>query len=1167
MYTTKTRKWYIVTSLILATVLCFLGTFLIFRPKRITASAVESGNRDMIYFKSGADVYTDDSGRHKMQFTMYVNMEVFNTGTLTINLTGSDHSAFVDEECCWVHGGGEYVFRVQLSGPSGTGATVTDTQISGINREDFESDVINRYGAWWEVALAITTSDTDDYLQLCATINQSGTLTNAYSDELSWESAGDTVIVVGSTLTQVLGERVTEYAESVNVNALSLYEKAWIDTGNGLSLIGNVPTSYQDLINQGVTYEDGAVLDERIGTEYCLVLARGGSGLNTQNFYDNAYETYEYHKDGLPVMGNATTFVFRVPFGVDGGYYTLLLRKRTWTEVRYIFNGWKTKGNDTYTTVTGSEIRYVNVKTLAEEILSMGLSLEDYEQTYLQDIAGTVPSTEMVTVKVQYKALANKNDPTSVITAETSFTMKAVQAYSKAFAISSMYGAINNNYIGDEQGNDTTVRDISDFNVVYSGKYTQSGTIYGTGDRIILQAKDLEYEYNADEETGYMTVVYNDFQYKDLGIRIKCNDPQQIGITAWCYTAQAEVGETTTKLTFDLSRLKTQLYSSFKWIVDEVSLSLDITGVPEGVSTTYLTDTVYVDEKQDNGTTIKVPKEYISHVFITFPNDKENELVNLSITGVANIVPDITYSCVYNYMEIDINANGEIAEKWKTSQPFEALYTKTMSYENTYTNFTNEFGSVISDALFCKDIDGEYCEDLSVDVDYEMLPSDAEEDGKTASGEMPTCVITVQYRYNATFKITNNLNDTVKYKVVDNTNRLYKGDYFANPIPKGYRVDYIETDSRFLTLTEGEKKEDHTQTVIQVGGDIAGLKNEKILPVHVVYTDKWFVVVNWMSPYKNTPFAVKTATETEIRVLDYPDIYALTKEDVAKILGRKDMSVMGLVQANTPKVGFDGVARYTIDITYGEASLKQIDYDGHANEIKVPLTSYVDWCKSFGENWTILYLNTQDTKYFQYSNEVNREDLYGFFAVAVFEEQVSDLNYWFRNNTGDGQMTIFSSRAVEGSSLYKFFDNMTTKGIVSKAIGTLGMMLCETIDDSNKIYQSYYFYLDGNSDNAYISNGGADNAFDNDSALENKGEDIVDDVKDGWDKLTGKGKGLWQKFRESRWDTVVFIVLGVIAGVIVLGISLKYGKRFYIWVTAEPKKKTAKKRKKAGKKK
>ncbi len=39
-------------------------------------------------------------------------------------------------------------------------------------------------------------------------------------------------------------------------------------------------------------------------------------------------------------------------------------------------------------------------------------------------------------------------------------------------------------------------------------------------------------------------------------------------------------------------------------------------------------------------------------------------------------------------------------------------------------------------------------------------------------------------------------------------------------------------------------------------------------------------------------------------------------------------------------------------------------------------------------------------------------------------------------------------------------------------ISTMCMNLCELVDDDNAMYYSYFFYLDGTSENPYLSNGG-----------------------------------------------------------------------------------------------
>ena len=133
--------------------------------------------------------------------------------------------------------------------------------------------------------------------------------------------------------------------------------------------------------------------------------------------------------------------------------------------------------------------------------------------------------------------------------------------------------------------------------------------------------------------------------------------------------------------------------------------------------------------------------------------------------------------------------------------------------------------------------------------------------------------------------------------------------------------------------------------------------------------------------------------------------------------------------------------------------------------------------------------------------------------------------------------------------MYEFFGQMTTKGLISKAIGTIGMALCEIFDDSNKIYQSYYFFLDGSEQNgyAYLSNGGADDAFDDDSAFGNTMEDIGEKISDWWDSFTG-----------SPWSTVVYVALACIAGFVLIGLGYKY----VMWLRAPSTKKSKKKKRK-----
>ncbi len=150
-------------------------------------------------------------------------------------------------------------------------------------------------------------------------------------------------------------------------------------------------------------------------------------------------------------------------------------------------------------------------------------------------------------------------------------------------------------------------------------------------------------------------------------------------------------------------------------------------------------------------------------------------------------------------------------------------------------------------------------------------------------------------------------------------------------------------------------------------------------------------------------------------------------------------------------------------------------------------------------------------------------------------------------------MTIFSQSEVRGSGVYKFFNRLATKGgfmgilLGTPLISTMCMNLCELVDDDNAMYYSYFFYLDGTSENPYLSNGGADNADDTDSAIGNAWEDAKDRIKD-----------LWDKFNSSDAWAVIKIVLGVVAVIFVVVLVISGGYKLLLWSgVIKPKKKTS----------
>lgn len=462
-----------------------------------------------------------------------------------------------------------------------------------------------------------------------------------------------------------------------------------------------------------------------------------------------------------------------------------------------------------------------------------------------------------------------------------------------------------------------------------------------------------------------------------------------------------------------------------------------------------------------------------------------------------------------------------------------------------FTNFMTDYGEIVNEAINPDFLGGaEYYIPVSIQKEYSAYDA-----------ETHTCKITVEYSYNTLFGITNNYDDGITFKALNHSSLNYTGGNFVDSIPDGYRVESLTTEAAYkdkLTITNAEN---YLDTRVQVKTSTTA---KEVLPIVINYTDSWNLTINYLENYADQRiqngekdakpcFAEKKVFSGAIKVKDYADIYNLTAEDVKEILGLESLDILGLATVEEIAVKFDGVSTYTVDLSYSHAALKQIDYDGNTLEIKIPLTSYAEWCKQYGQDWSILFLNTPERKYFKYSNDVSRENLYGFFSVAVFKEQVSDLNYWFKNNTGDGCMTIFEGKEVSGAGVYKFFDNLTDKGILMSALGYIGMSFCEIVDDDNAMYYSYFFYLDGTSDDAYLATNGADDSGDTGSAIGNAWNDFTDWIGETWDKLTNS-KG-WEIFK---------IVMGVVLVILVVVAVVALTYKLLTWSgVIKPKKKTS----------
>ena len=659
---------------------------------------------------------------------------------------------------------------------------------------------------------------------------------------------------------------------------------------------------------------------------------------------------------------------------------------------------------------------------------------------YLLSLTGTnITAGENVTINFTYKRVKD---------------FAEVETVTQNFTISGRY-IYNEDYIKDYMYNVFGYDNISDFNAVYTDDYMIDGNIYDTQTRVFLQAESLSYSFDTTSSVGTLNVNYAPFKYSNFVIRITNNDPEN-NLTIDYFTADVVNNGDSTTLTYKFETIERQIYNSTYWLFDIDQRNFTISSASN--VTTSLSDAALT---------------------ISFNNAYENNLSELSVIVITEIMEDYELEVTFEYVELDDNLEETII----AAGPQKIFYSKMVYLSNENFETLEDTEIIYVSAIMAISPSVLNGQDYYT---YDGIRKDYNSD-KTA------CTVVVEYTYTTLLKVTDSLNSQAVYIALNSNSLTYDYEDLPFNVPSGYRIKNVTSDGNIRIDFNEHKPEDLTITVNE------STAQKKIITLTAELSDSWYVTVNYLERYKSTPFAVyKTATK-EVRVSEYGEIKNITADQTASIIGKSTLNVLKSA-VESLDVTYDGKSTYTITPKYTYLSLKAIDYNGNSKEIKVPLTCYEDYCDMFGQDWSILWLNSSKTEYFEYSNSVARDKLYGYFNVAVFEEQVSDLNYFFKSNTGDGCMTIFKSQQVQGSSVYQFASDMKDSLLFGGA-GYALMSFCEIANDNNKILESYFFYLDTNSDKPYLSTGGADNAEDEDSAGENLGEDIIGGIKDNVDSI------------------------------------------------------------------
>lgn len=1127
--TSGKRLRNLIYALAVAFIALLAGVFLLFLPKsslRASANELfenETHTTDALYFTNGASVNVNLESVNKMLFFLNVQSDAFKTADdkLIISFDETLYDGQYGAEFLVTDSISVFTNNASSSIPCLSNRTAnakTDNILTVAYRDipfnggETTLKIFIKAPINLPVQLKATCYDGEEEYNTCC----SAVRTIDYVWQMVVES-GEVNELLDTSAAHLYLNELTEFKRTLNVNEFCMHDEFIITPDKGLRLILNIPTSVQEEINAGVTVtkEWTAFADYlEHHTAKMLVITRAETpdaftdlsnvlkeGVGYQNFYYGAADL-AWLVDGenyqvLPNFYGETVNEFYMPMPGDNEkeyyYYAQVVEvNRTWQKgVLFGFDITLFEHAPVRTVLKATTYFSSSIQAKALEILSMDTSIGVPMAMFLQDLSGTTPASETYTVDVVYKGLKEQDGLTidrTVSDKTYSFQVKSTFVNSKELVLSSLY----------EQ---TPFKNLSKFNVVYNGYYATKETVYKTGSRILLQAKGYEYSYSSETQKGTLTVLYSDFTYSDFALRVRTNDVSSHLIMD-CYTAEVSESSSKTTLTFEYAKIQEQMYNTVEW---------KFTLTPECFSwNTEVTDNYNVEVVADK-TSLKV----------SFPKGKDALLMNLNLVAVATIVENVEYTVRWNYVSLSVNANGDIVETWTEADEIKEMYFDVISTYN-WNNFKNWHGELINAALELPNLDitGAYM------TANGLMQTDA---GDYHAGEY-WIEYTITYAYNTVFKIQHTENDVLKtdflrYVALENDSLLYTGEDILREadIPKGYRVENMTTStSSFVKFGIDDKIAYKDWTLTATAQDV-----RRTIPVTIHFTDEWNLVINYFETYKskvtknNTPFAEKKSAQKTIKVLDYADVYALKKTDIQDILNLTTLTIGGMVSPYDDgiEVVFDGVSTYTVNLSYGFASVSWMDYDGNIDEIKVPLIPYEDWCDSMGVDWSVMMLNNSQNIYFGEVTDIKRENLYGFFSLAVFEEQVTDFNYYFRNMSGSGSVVLFEAREAKGSALYASFASMRERNPVFNIIGTIGMIFCETFNPDNTVYHYNFFYLDGSVKKAFISNGGADSADDRDTAFENFGQDVGD-----W--FVGLGENSFVKLLGAVVGLALLVVFG-----------------------------------------
>lgn len=786
-------------------------------------------------------------------------------------------------------------------------------------------------------------------------------------------------------------------------------------------------------------------------------------------------------------------------------YYFFVVLKET-TTINATLSGYSS--TTTYSEVIKSQ-NYIDdsyANYARQKLISGFYGDDELALKTLRSIAGYSINSGTFNVFLKYKSLVNDNG--DEITWKTeNYQAQNLRSLDKKYVYNTLISLCGKSI-------------LSDFNVIRREVgYTVNGnseSAFLQDEYTLLEANGYDYVFDKNKNEGTLTITFGDYAAKDFPLVVRTND--ELHSALFIRSGDIKTNGEKTTITFDTSNIKTRLSNNFSWNVDNTDFNNYVINNPHGNKVKFT--------KNYSGSDVSS---------ITVETSDTNLLADCSLRLEIEVVPPIELTVTVKYLELKYN-NGEFTETWKTkvlpNKIWSTQYTKinrVAFWDGDETIGIPAQGAFINQNIAVS-LDGKNIERLT----YDGVTLSA------ADNTTATAMITVKYVRNTLFRVLDSYTNKYTFVKAYGNSLNYSGaDFIVEH--DGYRVKSIVSENQqFAKVITTDGVYNWNNATIAI---VCQLSAGNVIPLTVVYTDKWVVNVEYLDNYfssigdtsKPTGFAVKKTFDGEVRIKDdngnlaFADINNPTGEEVAKFLGKGSV-------ANLTVVGTFGTVKdisvsfandvFTIRLSYHDTTLKILQADGTYEFVNIPFSCYGTWADSYGKDWSILALNTKDNVVFGSAGDIDRDSLYGYFYVSVFKEQVKNLDDLFAGYAADGCRSFYDCKKVVGSELYKGCSQMGTLGTIL-CLGTNKLVQAagEILHDDYGTYYSYFLFVDGSSTLAYSANNKADNYFDHDSAIDNTIEDIGGDLAKWLDDNFGKVKS-------------VLIVVGSIVLLCFVGVSV-----------------------------